>query len=87
MSDKQLLTATRLNSDNASCEELSEAIRQRIRRRLGDRVYDLTIEVGPESVTLHGRCATYYTKQLAQHAALGMLDHEQLSNNIQVANL
>jgi hypothetical protein len=35
-------------------------------------------------VILEGQCATYYTKQLAQHAALGLLEDEQLENAIVV---
>jgi hypothetical protein len=36
------------------------------------------------AVLLQGQCATYYTKQLAQHAALGILDDERLENDIEV---
>jgi hypothetical protein len=35
-------------------------------------------------VVLEGQCATYYTKQLAQHAALGVLEDEHLENAIAV---
>ena len=35
-----------------------------------------------ETIVLEGRCSTFYTKQLAQHAALGVLDEEQLENAI-----
>lgn len=63
---------------------LAVAIRQRIESRLGGRVRDLAIRVRGETIVLEGRCATYYTKQLAQHAALGVLEDEQLENAIMV---
>lgn len=63
---------------------LSEVIRSRIRQRLGDRVHELCVAVEDNQVILNGRCATYYTKQLAQHAALGVLNDEQLENRIEV---
>jgi hypothetical protein len=63
---------------------LAVAIRQRIESRLGGRVRDLAIRIRGETIVLEGRCSTFYTKQLAQHAALGVLDEEQLENAITV---
>lgn len=63
---------------------LTVAIRQRIESRLGGRVHDLVIRVRGTTIVLEGRCATFYTKQLAQHAALGVLEDEQLENAIVV---
>jgi len=63
---------------------LAIAIRQRIESRLGGRVRDLAIRVRGDTVVLDGTCTTYYTKQLAQHAALGVLENEQLENAITV---
>ena len=70
---------------NARDVQLSIAIRQRIESRLAGRVRDLAVRVVGNMIVLEGRCATYYTKQLAQHAALGVLDDEQLENEIVVA--
>jgi hypothetical protein len=71
-----------------TCEErgrkLAITIRQRIESRLPGRVRELHVSVRENSVVLEGRCATYYTKQLAQHAALGVLDDELLENLIVV---
>jgi hypothetical protein len=64
--------------------QLVIAIRQRIESRLGGRVRDLVVRFDGETVVLEGQCATYYTKQLAQHAALAVLEHEQLENAIVV---
>jgi len=63
---------------------LAVAIRQRIESRLGGRVHDLSIRIRGNIIMLEGHCATYYTKQLAQHAALGVLEDEQLENAIVV---
>jgi hypothetical protein len=59
-------------------------IRKRIESRLAGRVRNLSVRMEGEAVVLEGRCATYYTKQLAQHAALGVLEDEQLENAIVV---
>lgn len=64
--------------------QLAVAIRQRIETRLGGRVRELTVRIVGNTVVLEGRCATYYTKQLAQHAALGVLNDEKLENAIEV---
>lgn len=63
---------------------LAVAIRQRIESRLGGRIRDLAIRVRGETIVLEGRCSTFYTKQLAQHAALGVLEDEHLENAIVV---
>jgi hypothetical protein len=64
--------------------QLAIAIRQRIESRLPGRVRELSVRILERTVVLEGHCATYYTKQLAQHAALGILDDEQLENAIEV---
>ena len=64
--------------------QLAIAIRQRIESRLPGRVRELSVRVLERTVVLEGQCATYYTKQLAQHAALGILEDEQLENAIEV---
>lgn len=73
--------ADRLNERRC---HLAIAIRQRIESRLAGRVRDLAVRVAGNTVVLEGKCATYYTKQLAQHAALGVLEHEHLENAIVV---
>jgi hypothetical protein len=65
--------------------QLAIAIRQRIESRLAGRIHDLTVRIDEKSIVLEGRCATYYSKQLAQHAALGILEDEHLENAIIVA--
>lgn len=65
--------------------QLAIAIRQRIESRLAGRVRDLAVRIVGDTVVIEGRCSTYYSKQLAQHAALGVLENEQLENAIVVA--
>lgn len=64
---------------------LAIAIRQRIESRLVGRVRNLAVRIAGNTVVLEGSCSTYYSKQLAQHAALGVLEEEQLDNAIVVA--
>jgi hypothetical protein len=66
------------------CRFLAVAIRQRIESRLPGRVRNLVVRILAKTVVLEGQCATYYTKQLAQHAALGVLEDEHLENAIAV---
>jgi osmotically-inducible protein OsmY len=63
---------------------LEIAIQQRIESRLGGRVRSLVVRVFDGIVILEGQCATFYTKQLAQHAAMGILEDEHLENAIVV---
>ncbi len=63
---------------------LELAIGQRIESRVRGRVRNLSVRVFDGLVILEGQCSTYYTKQLAQHAALGILEEEHLENEIVV---
>lgn len=73
---------TRSETDESRETKLAHRIRERIQSRLGGRVHELRVHVGDKHVILNGRCATYYSKQLAQHAALGVLEDEHLENAI-----
>ena len=42
------------------------------------------VRITDDSVELTGECRTYYTKQMAQHVAMGVLDYQQLVNSINV---
>jgi osmotically-inducible protein OsmY len=68
----------------AQQQALEIAIRKRIESRLQGRVRNLKVRVAGGVVILEGQCATYYSKQLAQHAAMGILDDEHLENAIVV---
>ena len=66
-------------------EELAASIERAVQYETGRGVADLTVEVGPQGVLLRGRCDTYYTKQLAQHAAMRMPGGDRLVNSIEVS--
>lgn len=66
---------------------LERRVQDRISKRLGRRIRDLRVQVVGNRVTLSGRCATYYSKQLAQHAALGVIEDEVLENEIEVCGV
>jgi hypothetical protein len=73
---------TRSPHPHTSHEALEIAIRKRIEARLCGRVRNLNVRVVADVVILEGQCATYYTKQIAQHAAMAILEDEQLENTI-----
>lgn len=66
-------------------EELAASIEQAVQRETGRAVDDLTVEISPQGILLRGRCTTYYTKQLAQHAAMSMPGGDRLINSIEVS--
>jgi len=56
-----------------------------MQRRLGNRVRGLRVHLRPTGMVIEGRAATYYVKQLAQHAAMELLaDVPILANEIEV---
>jgi len=66
-------------------EELAASIERAVQYETGRGIADLTVEVGPQGVRLKGRCDTYYTKQLAQHAAMRIRGGDRLLNCIEVS--
>jgi hypothetical protein len=76
--------AEKADRSNERHRQLAIAIRQRIETRLAGRVRDLAVRIKGDTIVLEGCCATYYTKQLAQHAALGVIEDEHLENAIVV---
>jgi len=70
---------------DARFRSLEIAVRQRIETRLQGRVKNLLVRAFDGVVILEGECATYYTKQLAQHTAMGILEDEHLENSIVVS--
>jgi hypothetical protein len=76
--------AAELGELSARQRQLAIAIRQRIESRLAGRVRELSVRIIGNKIVLEGKCSTYYTKQLAQHAVLGVLEDEQLDNAIVV---
>lgn len=75
------LTATTKTNDTG----LAQLVRERISVRLGKRIRDLSVQVESGVIRLSGTCSTYYSKQLAQHAVLGVVEDEEIENQIEVA--
>lgn len=71
-------------TETQRCRQLAIAIRQRIESRLAGRIRNLAVRIVDQTIYLQGECFTYYSKQLAQHAALGVLNDEHLENHINV---
>ena len=77
-------TGPAINATDQLRLELAENILTRIESRLAGRIRNLTVFSTDNAVVLTGECSTFYTKQLAQHIAMGVLEYEQLVNNIHV---
>lgn len=69
----------------AEAEELAASIERAVQQETGRGVRDLAVEVNRDGVLLRGRCTTYYCKQLAQHAAMGLPGGDRLTNSIEVS--
>ena len=61
-----------------------EQLESMLQCRLGSRVRDLRIQCLPDGLVIQGRAATYHAKQLAQHAAMELVDLPILANDIEV---
>ena len=61
-----------------------EAIERAIRLRTSGQIRDLHVDLSDGELILTGRTSTYYTKQLATHAVLDLVDDLGLSNDIEV---
>ncbi len=68
----------------AEAERLAASIERAVRRETGGAVRNLHVEVGRNTVALHGRCGSFYTKQKAQHAAMGFSGIRDVTNRIEV---
>lgn len=69
---------------DAPTKTLAERIHDRIARRLAGRVRRLRVTTEEGVVRILGECSTFYTKQLAQHAASGAVEDEVIENRIEV---
>ncbi|HEX6987522.1 MAG TPA: BON domain-containing protein [Planctomycetaceae bacterium] len=65
-------------------DRVVERIEEIVRLRTGGMIRGLRVEVGENRVVLTGRTSSFYSKQLATHAALGALGGQTLSNLIEV---
>ena len=63
---------------------LAASIERAVQHETGHGVRGLSVEVDINGVRLEGQCATYYCKQLAQHAAMTIPGGSRLTNDIEV---
>jgi len=63
-------------------DQIESLIRQHLLSRV--RVHQLRVIVQEQSLVLQGYVATYYSKQLAQHAAMEVSGLRILANEIEV---
>jgi len=68
----------------AEAERLVASIERAVSRETCGGVRNLRVELSHEGILLTGRCSSYYTKQKAQHAAMGVSGSEELTNCIEV---
>lgn len=65
-------------------EEIAHRVREHLEAQLPGRIRQLRVSATKKFVILSGSCGSYHTKQLAQHAAMELLDSERLVNDIAV---
>lgn len=65
-------------------DRLAARISRVVRRRTAGTIQNLHVEVRRDGVFLDGQCASFYAKQLAQQAAMGLTSDKQLTNRIEV---
>ena len=70
---------------NMDMEELISEIKQLIRRETNLGVQEMRVTLENGRVILSGYCRTFYTKQLAQEAAMKVIGTDELVNEIRVA--
>ena len=66
-------------------DELVANIKRLIRRETYRGVQEMRVTLENGKVVLSGHCRTFYTKQLAQQAAMKIIGADELVNEIRVA--
>jgi hypothetical protein len=65
--------------------QLVQAFFSEVDSRLPSRIRDLAVDFTRDgSIVLHGRCSSYYVKQVVQHIGMTLLTCGRLINKIQV---
>lgn len=70
----------------AEAELLVASIERAVQEGTGRGVRNLRVELREEGVLLRGHCSSYYTKQLAQHAAMTVPGGDDVTNEIEVSS-
>jgi hypothetical protein len=89
--DKASQEASRASNDVApsvDARSLMMKIKRSIRRQASGGVQELQVQIELASIRLQGRCTSFYSKQLAQTAAMRLCGDLAVVNDIEVvANL
>ncbi len=80
----EVAAACQTSRISAEGEVLSTRIERAVRRKTNGKIHGLKVEVHRERILLHGHCGTFYSKQLAQQAALSLLSGQELQDMIEV---
>lgn len=67
--------------------ELTGLVERVIRNRTGGQIRELRVDVLKGEVVLSGRTTTYYTKQLATHAAMDAVEKEIVGRDMPTLRL
>ena len=73
-----------LEACSMSTQDLREVIERFVHSRTSGMIRGLRVDVLGEEIVLSGRAPTYYTKQLATHAAFDAVRDVPLKNDIEV---
>jgi len=65
-------------------QQLRRQLERQILARCGRRITNLSVEIRPDQVVLHGRTDRFHVKQLAQHGVREVLPTVPLRNAITV---
>lgn len=68
----------------AFSSHLKSELEHHVQVRTGRQIRNLSVELAPGCVVLHGETTTYYAKQLAQHGIRDLLPQVHLENAITV---
>ena len=73
-----------LEDSPEECVKSIARIAARIEARIPGRIRNLAVSSSGRAIVLSGSCHTYYSKQMAQHTARGLMEHDRLINKIEV---
>jgi len=80
-----LATTAAPMTERPDADALAIRIDRMVRSRSSARIRDLKVEYCPQGILLTGKCGNFYTKQLAQQAAMDLANGKSVSNLIRVA--
>jgi len=83
--DREIVVSTSGHEKQRAVASQAATIRHRVAEHTSGRIRDLSVAVERRGVVLSGRSATFYSKQLAQVAAMQMAGNLPLVNEIEVA--